>query len=86
MEDTLKLSSWDKSRRVVVLRRAVKTNLALSRKTKNQGGEQIELLMPDKDVQTCEYAVLVTSSSYALGAFAQLFRDRADCENGFDEL
>jgi len=86
VEDTLKLSGWDKARRVVVLRRAVKTDLALSRKTKNEPGEQIELLMPDKDVQAWEYAVLVTNSSYALDAFAQLYRDRADCENGFDEL
>jgi hypothetical protein len=60
---TLKLSGWDKSRRVVVLRRAVKTDLALSRKTKNEPGEQIELLMPDKDVQAWEFAVLVTSSN-----------------------
>jgi len=83
VEDTLKLSGWDKSRRVVILRRAVKTDLALSRKTEDQ---QIELLMPDKDVQAWEYAVLVTSSAYALEMFGQLYRDRADCENGFDEL
>ena len=86
VEDTLKLSGWDKSRRVVILRRAVKTDLALSRKTKNGPGEQIELLMPDKDVQAWEYAVLVTNSSYTLDTFGQLYRDRADCENGFDEL
>lgn len=70
----------------MILRRAVKTDLALSRKTKNEPGEQIELLMPDKDVQTWEYAVLVTNSVYALDAFGQLYRDRADHENGFDEL
>ncbi|MEO7160577.1 MAG: transposase, partial [Polaromonas sp.] len=86
VEDTLKLSGWGRARRVVVLRRAVKTDLALSRKTKNEPGEQIELLMPDKDVQAWEYAVLVTSSAYALEVFGQLYRDRADCENGFDEL
>ena len=83
VEDTLKLSGWDKHRRVIILRRAVKTDLALSRKTEDQ---QIELLMPDKDVQAWEYAVLVTSSGYALEVFGQLYRDRADCENGFDEL
>ncbi len=92
VEDTLKLSSWDKARRVIVLRRAVKTDLALSRKAKAalgqaaQLGEQIELLMPDQDVQAWEYAVLVTNSGYALESFGQLYRDRADCENGFDEL
>jgi hypothetical protein len=47
----LKLAGWDKARRVVVLRRSVKTDLAMSRKTQNEPGEQIELLMPDKDVQ-----------------------------------
>jgi Transposase DDE domain group 1 len=83
VEDVLKLSSWDKARRVVILRRAVKTDLALSKKTEDQ---QIELLMPDKDVQAWEYAVLVSSSAYPLEVFGQLYRDRADCENGFDEL
>jgi hypothetical protein len=38
-------------RRTPLLRRAVKTDLALIRQTQNQAGEQIELLMPDKDVQ-----------------------------------
>jgi hypothetical protein len=33
-----------------------------------------------------EYAVLVTNSDYPLEAMGQLYRDRADCENGFDEL
>jgi hypothetical protein len=28
----------------------------------------------------------LTNSTYALEAFGQLYRDRADCENGFDEL
>jgi len=64
----------------------------LSRKVKRaqgllpQLGEQIELLMPDKDLQVWEYAVLVTNSAHPLAAFGQLYRDRADCENGFDEL
>ncbi len=33
-----------------------------------------------------EYAVLVTNTDYRLEAIGQLYRDRADCENGFDEL
>jgi len=95
VEDTLKLSGWTQARRVVVLRRAVKADLVLSRKAQaasddvprlSEWGEQIELLMPDKDVQAWEYAVLVTNSAYPLAAFGQLYRDRADCENGFDEL
>jgi hypothetical protein len=29
---------------------------------------------------------LVSNSNYELKAIGQLYRDRADCENGFDEL
>ncbi len=86
VEDTLKLSGWHRARRVVILRRAVKTDLALGRRAKNEVGEQLEILMPTNDVQAWEYAVLVTNSTCELETFAQLYRDRADCENGFDEL
>ena len=33
-----------------------------------------------------EYTVLVTNASYDITAIGQLYRDRCDCENGFDEL
>jgi hypothetical protein len=46
----------------------------------------LELLLPDQDVELWEYAVLVTNSGYAAESMAQLYRDRADAENGFDEL
>jgi len=46
----------------------------------------MELLLHDQDVELWEYAVLVTDSGYPLEAMAQLYRDRADAENGFDEL
>jgi hypothetical protein len=83
VEDTLKLAGWDKSRRVVVLRRKAKSDVALSR---NCAEGQMELLLPDQDVELWEYAVLVTNSGYVLESMAQLYRDRADAENGFDEL
>ena len=83
VEDTLKLAGWDTSRRVVILRRAAKSDVAL---TSNSAEGQMELLLPDQDVEVWEYAVLVTSSGYPLEAMAQLYRDRADAENGFDEL
>ena len=83
VEDTLRLAGWDKSRRVVILRRAAKSDVAL---TRNSAEGQMELLLPDQDVELWEYAVLVTNSSYPLEAMAQLYRDRADAENGFDEL
>jgi hypothetical protein len=83
VEDTLKLTGWDKSRRVVILRRAAKSDVALTHKVAEG---QMELLLPDQDVELWEYAVLVTNSGYALESMAQLYRDRADAENGFDEL
>src|SRR5664279_223031 len=83
VEDTLKLAGWDKSRRVVILRRAARSAVALTRKVAEG---QMELLLPDQDVELWEYAVLVTNSGYPLEAMAQLYRDRADAENGFDEL
>jgi hypothetical protein len=70
-------------RRVVILRRAAKSDVALTRKAAEG---QMELLLPDQDVELWEYAVLVTNSSYPLESMAQLYRDRADAENGFDEL
>jgi hypothetical protein len=98
VEDTLKLSGWDKARRVIVLRRKISADIALTRASGKAGAAgkarvadkvqqvQVEILMPEHDVQAWEYAVLVTSAAYPLAAFGQLYRDRADCENGFDEL
>ncbi len=83
VEDTLKLTGWDKSRRVVILRRAARSDVALTHKVAEG---QLELLLPEQDVEVWEYAVLVTNSGYALESMAQLYRDRADAENGFDEL
>ena len=83
VEDTLKLTGWDKSRRVVILRRAARSDVALTHKVVEG---QLELLLPEQDVEVWEYAVLVTNSGYALESMAQLYRDRADAENGFDEL
>ena len=33
-----------------------------------------------------EYAVLVTNTEYEILSLGQLYRDRADAENAFDEL
>ena len=48
---------------------------------------QQSLLFPDplQPVKLWECAVLVTNSDYDLEAIGQRYRDRADCENGFDE-
>lgn len=83
IEDELQLAGWERARRVVILRRKAHIQVALTRPNKEA---QIELLLPSTDVQMWEYAVLVTNSHYPLETMAQLYRDRADAENGFDEL
>ena len=60
---------------------------ALAAQTTPAGGQQrLEFADPRQPLQLWEYAVLVTNAPYDLAAIGQLYRDRADCENGFDEL
>lgn len=82
VEDTVKLSGWDHARRVVILRRPIKQEVAIAREAENQ----LEIWVKDETTKAYEYAVLVTNTPYDVQAIAQLYRDRADCENGFDEL
>lgn len=86
-EDELRLSGWSTKRRVIVMRRQRKTDLVLEQKSKGQKG-QIDLLFIDENepIKSWEYAVLVSNASYELEQIGQLYRDRADCENGFDEI
>ena len=92
IEDELRLSGWSKARRVVVLRRRIKHDMALTAKKRGDKdeGEQLVLALPFDEVQDAvqawEYTVLVTNAQYNLTAIGQLYRDRCDCENGFDEL
>lgn len=80
-KDTLQLEGWDKKRSVVVLRRKKK----MKEKTEEQpcllGSETWEITNA-----TYEYMVLVTNLEYEIPEVAQLYRDRADSENPFDEL
>jgi hypothetical protein len=97
VEDRIKLSGWSRERRVVVLRRRIKNDVALTagkgRKGRDKGkgeGRQMVLALPHDEVldaaQLWEYTVLVTNVQYDLEGIGQLYRDRCDCENGFDEL
>ena len=91
VEDQLKLQGWSKARRVVVLRRATQGDLlAAARKTRKKttlpGQHMLQFVDENSPLTIWEYAVLVTDTAYDLEAIAQLYRDRADCENGFDEL
>jgi hypothetical protein len=89
VEASLRLSGWREARRVVVLRRQVTERLlAEGGRGTDESQGQASLLFADtlEPLPGWEYSVLVTNTGYALEAIGQLYRDRADCENGFDEL
>ncbi len=44
------------------------------------------LIDQNEATKNWEYAVLVCDTPYKLENMGQLYRDRADCENGFDEI
>ena len=93
-EDVLRLSGWSKERRVVVLRRPLKTKPALEvetvgkKKRGRKAAKQLTLDLPELTYQGMqyEYAVLVTSLPDPVRSVAQHYRDRGDAENNFDEL
>ncbi len=87
-EDVLRLTGWSQQRRVIVMRRVRKTDLVIEAKRKGKAQQQAELHFIDENepVKSWEYAVLVCNTHYELQHLGQLYRDRADCENGFDEI
>ncbi len=86
VESKLNLTGWEKQRRVVVLRRPLKKDLLVRRKQKDTGQMQLDFGEVEQSFKVYEYAVLVTSLEEDIGIITQHYRDRADCENNFDEL
>jgi Transposase DDE domain group 1 len=87
VEAQLQLLGWSAERRVVIVRQRIKGGIARERRI--DGGRQLKLdLQPSvhEGDRLWEYAVLVTDVKYPIEAIGQLYRDRADAENGFDEL
>ena len=83
----LQLQGWSRSREVIVLRRQMRDSLAFDQSV-GQQPRQLSLGLTEvvEGGVLYEYAVLVTSLDEELQATAQLYRDRGDAENNFDEL
>jgi hypothetical protein len=81
----LRLQGWSRHRRIVILRRRLDRPLALAER---DDGGQLRLSFAEigEGREVWEYAVLVTSLDSETLSIGQLYRDRADCENVFDEL
>lgn len=84
MEEHLKLAGWSISRRVIVLRRILRGEVAITEKNKDQ--MDLAFIETEGLAKRYEYAVLVTSLSDEVLTIARHYRDRADAENNFDEL
>ena len=80
----LRLSGWSRARRVVVLRRRVAADPQPSRLAAAAGELALEWL--HEEDPTHEYSVLVTNTEYSALTLGDLYRQRADAENAFDEL
>lgn len=84
-EDRLKLVGWDTARRVVLLRRKLKEPIVISERIET-GQLQLSFAEVKGKAEMWEYSALVTSLNDEILSLGQLYRDRADCENAFDEL
>jgi Transposase DDE domain len=78
----LRLDGWSRLRRVVVLRRPLRGNALLA----DESQSMLAFIEANVPAKRYEYAVLVTDLSHELFTIAQLYRDRGDAENTFDEL
>ena len=88
MDGELALTGWETRRRVMVIRRPLAGELMMS--GEDDGQQVLAFIEADKKagkgITGYEYAVLVTNTDYEILSLGQLYRDRADAENAFDEL
>jgi hypothetical protein len=82
----LKLSAWTQTRRVVIVRRRLSKNIMVAPDTRKALPMQLSLIEPAEKMAAFEYSVLVTSLADETISIVQHYRDRADCENNFDEI
>jgi hypothetical protein len=81
----LRLEGWGRQRRIVILRRRLERSVALAQRD-DVGQLRLSFAEVEDGDEMWEYAVLVTSLDSEILSIGQLYRDRADCENVFDEL
>jgi len=85
-ESELKLEAWSKKRRVVMVRRRLPKDVLLGIEDNRKGQKSFGFLEGAEDFGAFEYAVLVTSLNDEKLSIVHHYRDRADCENNFDEI
>jgi len=85
-EDYLQLMGWKNERRVILVRRRLRTDrlVAIEHGTPKQ--TRLDFMDDVAAIKAFEYAVLVTNLPDEMISILQHYRDRADCENYFDEI
>lgn len=86
VESSIQLSGWEINRRVIVLRKKITTELMVLTEEIKNNQREFNFGTVNAKTQVYEYAVLVTNLATEIHAVAQHYRDRADCENTFDEM
>lgn len=86
-ESELKLDSWSTTRRIIIVRRVLpKSNALLLEKENKKGQKALAFIDAPENIKLFEYSVLVTSLDSDVVSIIDHYRDRADCENNFDEI
>jgi hypothetical protein len=81
-ESHLQLQGWQRARRVVVARRRLAKDPLIGLEYQRE----LALVEGPEDLRLFEYSVMVTNLDDELVTLMRHYRDRADCENNFDEV
>ena len=86
-ESVIKLSGWKKERRIIIVRRRRPENEILTlEKGIKERQKTLALIEEPENIKAYEYSVLVTSLNNDIVSIINHYRNRADCENNFDEI
>lgn len=85
-EAEIQLKSWDESRRVILVRKHIRKTSTMALEYKKGPQLQLAFVDSDEEFKAYEYSVLVTNLEDEVVSIVQHYRDRADCENVFDEI
>jgi hypothetical protein len=82
----LQLMGWSSARKIIVLRRKIKKDIGVLGKDTLSGQTVFQFAGVGDNIEAYEYAVLASNMNLDPLTIAGHYRDRADCENNFDEL
>lgn len=85
-EDLLQLQGWGKKRRVVIVRRRLSADKLYAIEFEKDGQQNLAFVEGPENLKAYEYSILVTDLEDDLLTIFYHYRDRADCENNFDEM